>query len=327
MRKDIIIWSLGLEALAGNIKSIDAFQTAKAAGFEGVELALHEFGSGGDITVNLQKNAEGGLVGDGVETVILADNVHQAQRQTGLVSDCLSTGLYWGYSLSANDELTRRTALNIAKAQIQAAHDLSLKYILLVPGAVKVTFDPKSEKVPYQAVWERASKAIGEELEPLAKKLGVIIGLENVGNDFLLIPGEFKKFIDQFKSPYVRMYFDAANVVYNSRRPCVGDPAYWIGELGDRIAKVHIKDFLAGHPEKDINGLGCNIGEGIVPLERTISALKKIGYEGSIAAEVMLFGQQALWTPDVPTKASAAMNKLLGGKYLTEAKYQPQQAQ
>ena len=325
--KQIIIWSLGEEALDGKIDSMDAFETAKKAGFGGVELALHEGDGdtvGSDIHVVLDKGPRGGLKSSEVRKVVNTAAITDAWDVTDIGSDCLSTGLYWGYSLSANRKVVRDTAINIAKAQIEIASQLGMKYVLMVPGAVKVTFDPSSEEVSYKRVWSRASKAIGEELEPLAKKLGITICLENVGNDFLLKPGEFRKFVKQFDSPHVRMYFDMANVLYNSKGSKLGDPVYWVNELADIIARVHIKDYMRDrYGLKEIDGLGCYLGKGDVPLERTIDALKENGYDGSVTAEIMLFGKPKLWTEKVPSRTSVAMNKALGGVYTEHEKYKP----
>jgi sugar phosphate isomerase/epimerase len=54
-----------------------------------------------------------------------------------------------------------------------------------------------------------------------------------------------------------------------------------IQELGDRVWHVHLKDVLAlGEPHET-----CRWGEGIVPIERCIQALRANGYAGAITIE------------------------------------------
>ena len=69
---------------------------------------------------------------------------------------------------------------------------------------------------------------------PLAQELKVVIAVEEVWNKFLLSPLEFANYVDSFKSPWVRAYFDIGNVVIS------GYPQDWIRTLGKRIVKLHI---------------------------------------------------------------------------------------
>jgi sugar phosphate isomerase/epimerase len=314
--KGIIDWSLGEEALGGNLGKREACEVAKKAGFDAVELTMGVGEGAKDIAIIVN--------GTDVEKRVNVEGIRAAMIDTGMAANCLSTGAYWGFPISSRDYTTHLAGINIAKAQIEIAQELGLQYILLVPGAARVTFDDSVPQVLYTDVWKRATDAIGQELEPLARKSGVVICVENVGNEFLFSPYEMAGFIDQFMSPHVKVYFDPANVVFNTTDPKL-DPVVWATTLGDRIARVHLKDFYWAAGTREIAGLGCNIGEGTVDLASTISALKAIGYKGDYTAEIMLFGQPKLWTPEVPVVASKAMNQLLGGKYQEEQRYQPQE--
>ena len=48
---------------------------------------------------------------------------------------------------------------------------------------------------------------------------------------------EAANYVDQFKSPYVKFYFDCGNILV------YGWPEQWINILGDRIGRIHIKEF------------------------------------------------------------------------------------
>jgi sugar phosphate isomerase/epimerase len=59
------------------------------------------------------------------------------------------------------------------------------------------------------------------------------------------------------------------------------DAARAIEELGARVWHVHLKDVLAvGEPHET-----CRWGEGIVPIDECVEALKRIGYDGVVAVE------------------------------------------
>ena len=61
--------------------------------------------------------------------------------------------------------------------------------------------------------------------------------MEEVWNKFLQSPLEMASYVDEFKSPWVKAYFDVGNVVI------YGYPQDWIRTLGKRIVKLHLKDF------------------------------------------------------------------------------------
>jgi sugar phosphate isomerase/epimerase len=59
------------------------------------------------------------------------------------------------------------------------------------------------------------------------------------------------------------------------------DAARAIEELGDRVWHVHLKDVLAPGEPHDT----CRWGQGVVPVEECVHALRRIGYDGGIAVE------------------------------------------
>ena len=59
------------------------------------------------------------------------------------------------------------------------------------------------------------------------------------------------------------------------------DAARAVEELGERVWHVHLKDVLAvGEPHET-----CRWGEGVVPIEECVEALKRIGYRGAFVVE------------------------------------------
>ena len=135
--------------------------------------------------------------------------------------------------------------------------------VLLVPGVV-------SEEVPYDACWERSTECI-KKLVPVAEKLKVKICLENVWNNFLLSPIEACSYIDQFKSPYVRFYFDCGNILV------YGWPEQWIPILGKRIGRIHIKEFSREIADREgrWNGFNVKLTEGNVNWAKVMEQIRK----------------------------------------------------
>jgi hexulose-6-phosphate isomerase len=143
-----------------------------------------------------------------------------------------------------------------------------------VPGVVNA-------ETSYRDAYSRSRISIAK-LIPLAEELKVIIALEEVWNKFLLSPIEFANYLDQFRTPWVRAYFDVGNV------QLYGYPADWIRTLGKRIVKLHIKDFSFRHePGKDKTvAEWMPLLEGDIDWPAIYSALKDIGYHGTATTEL-----------------------------------------
>jgi hexulose-6-phosphate isomerase len=137
-----------------------------------------------------------------------------------------------------------------------------------VPGGV-------DDHVTYTQNYERTQEEIKKAV-PLAEKLGVVMAIENVWNNFLLSPMEAARYVDEFKSPAVGWHFDVGNVLY------IGWPEQWIRILGNRIQKIHIKEFS----RKKMNEQGLRKGFNVEYLAgdnnwpAVMKALDRIGYKG-----------------------------------------------
>lgn len=186
----------------------------------------------------------------------------------------LSSGLYWTYPPTSDDPAVRQKAREIGGRQLELAAALGAGAVLIVPGLVgRATGGPA---VRYDTAYERAKEFIAD-LAPTAESVGVDIGVENVWNKFLLSPLEMRDFVDATSSPRVGVYFDVGNILL------LGYPEHWIEILGPRIRRIHLKDFLRS---RSVPGQFCDIGTGDVDWEAVGAALKSIGYEGPLTAEV-----------------------------------------
>jgi len=204
-------------------------------------------------------------------------SVRALADKCGIELSGLATGLYWGANAASADPATREKAARILQKQIECAAALGIDAILVVPGAVGVDFIPGCEVVPYHLAYERAKDFIRTAL-PAAEKARVAIGVENVWNKFLLSPLEMKAFIDGFGNEWVGSYLDVGNTL------ATGYPEHWIAVLGNRIRRVHFKDYRRAVGTAD--GF-CDLLSGDVNWPAVMAALKAAGYQGWVAAEMI----------------------------------------
>ncbi|MHC4887720.1 MAG: sugar phosphate isomerase/epimerase family protein [Planctomycetota bacterium] len=244
-----------------------------------IETALEEaakMGLGG-----LELTFGAGHFGPGI-TEKRCKEIRAAARKLGLKIETLATGFYWGCSLSSPRVSERKKAIAFTKEYLQVAKWVGAKTILVVPGAVAVPFDPSRPVVPYEDAWKNATQSLRACL-PLAKKLGVNLGVENVWNWFLTDHVSVKTFVDKFNTSRIGVYFDVANCMIN------GYPEHWITLLGKRIKAVHIKNFNRDDCGGNLHGFGDDLLKGDADFGAIEKALKKIKYTGPLTAEMIPF--------------------------------------
>lgn len=277
MKKGISIWSFPNDTLKNN------FELAKKAGFDGVEVALDGAGE-----VSLEST----------ESDLLKVK-HQAE-DSGIQLYSVASGLYWDYWLNDDDASMRNKAKDIVKKHLECAATLGCESILVVPGSVNAEFAAPGKVVDYAAAYERSLEAL-MELKEYAEQYQVEIGLENVWNKFLVSPLEMRDFIDKIGSKYVGSYFDVGNVLFN------GYPDQWIRILGDRIKKVHFKDYRV-----EAGGLHgfVDLLAGDINYPAVMDALKSVGYDGWVSAEMI--PNYKYYTETIIYNTSNAMDRILG---------------
>ncbi len=255
MKKSISIWSF-----YGDWDLKEKMQLAKDAGFEGFEIDVS-----GDGPINLDTSE------------VELDQIAETAAEVGITLSGLATGMYWEFNPASAALETQSKAREVLAKQIHVASHLKIDTILVVPGSVGADFIPGGEVVPYEKAWERGTAFIQQAI-PLAEELGVNIGIENVWNKFLLSPMEMKVFIDQFNTPHVGSYFDAGNVL------ATGYPEQWIPILGERIKRVHFKDYRRA--VGSVDGF-CDLLSGDIDWPAVMAALRTLGYDGWVAAEMI----------------------------------------
>ncbi|MBS3771051.1 MAG: sugar phosphate isomerase/epimerase family protein [Bacteroidales bacterium] len=212
---------------------------------------------------------------DGIEVSSHLDRkeVLKACEATKLKIPSVCGSKHWDLPLSSPDAAIRRKGRDALKVTLEDASTYGADTILLVPGVV-------DETTSYEECWYRTIEEI-KKVIPLAEKLNVTIAIENVWNNFLLSPIEARYYLDQFSSPYVKFYFDCGNILM------YGWPEQWINILGQRIAKVHIKEFSREKADNEGRWAGFEVAlrEGDVNWAAVMKALDNIGYKDWMTLE------------------------------------------
>jgi L-ribulose-5-phosphate 3-epimerase len=205
-----------------------------------------------------------------------ADEIKKASESARLPIHSVMNMVHWKYPLSSADPSVVAESVKGMETSLRNAHFWGAETVLLVPAVV-------NPQTTYQDAWTRSQQQI-RKLIPMAEELKVIIAIEEVWNKFLLSPLEYAKYIDDFKSPWVRSYFDVGNVVLT------GYPQDWIRIVGPRIAKLHIKDFRFRKMQAEF----VPLRDGDIDWPEVHKALGEIGYHGTATVELEGGGESYL---------------------------------
>ncbi len=238
--------SLVISMLPRNLSYFDRFKLAQEVGFDAIEAQT-------------------------ADDPKVAAEIKEASDKTGMKIHSVMNMAHWRFPLSSpNPEDVNKSVAGM-ETSLRNAKLWGAETVLLVPAVV-------SASVGYKDAYARSQKVIRERILPLASDLKIIVAIEEVWNKFLLSPMEFAAYVDSFSSPWVRAYFDVGNVLL------YGFPQDWIRTLGNRIVRVHIKDFQMDG--KNSKFAWKNIGEGDVDWPEVRKALGEIGYNGFVTCEI-----------------------------------------
>ena len=249
MIKSISFWSFPADMTVEQ-----RMRTAKDLGYQAIELTLE---------------AEGEICPTSSPDDI--KRIKDLANSIGIQTPTFATGLGWAHPAVGACDACGAKGLEMVSKELEFAEILGASTVLVVPCTVTPEF-------PYDLAYERTVKVFSGPIADEAAQRGVNIGLEYVWNKFLLSPLEFRSIIDEINKPYVGAYFDVGNVLI------AGFPEQWIKILGQRIKAVHFKDFKCDIGT--INGF-IDLLEGDVAWDSVMAALKEIGYDGAVTAEMM----------------------------------------
>ena len=215
-----------------------------------------------------------------------AAKIKNAADKAGLRIHSVMNQAHWSYPLSSPNPQEVATSMLGMQASLQQAKFYGADAVLLVPAVVR-------DDTTYEQAWVRSQEQI-RALIPLAERVDVIIAIEEVWNKFLLTARDFVQYIDEFEHPLIQGYVDVGNMVH------YGVPQHWIRQVGKRIVKVHLKDYVRRTRQF------VNLGDGDINWEEVRKAFADVGYTGTATVELKA-GDRA-YLEDV----SRRVNRLLG---------------
>jgi len=197
-----------------------------------------------------------------------AEALKKAADAAGIRIDSTMNPVLWKAPLSSADPALIAKGLEDMRTSLHNAKLWGAEAVLFVPAVV-------NPQTSYREAWSRSQRQI-RKLLPLAEEVKVVIAIEDVWNKFLLSPLETARYIDEFRSPWVKSWFDVGNVAM------YGYPQDWIHTLGKRIARLHLKDFKVTHKCYE----WVNLGDGEIMWPAVREALVDIGYSGPAICEL-----------------------------------------
>jgi len=258
MKKSINLWAFPYPQ---RMNLEECLQLAKDAGFDGIELNY-------DLENDLSPKS--------------GQKEYQAIRKMadkiGIQISGLCSFLFWPYPLTSNDPDKRARGIDLAGKIAQAAHDLGVKNVLVVPGAVHIPWRTDHEPVPNDVCDRRAKEAVGKLL-PQAEKLGLSLNMENIFfNGYLMSPMEMNEFVDSFSNEHVQVHFDTGNISMFQHAE------HWVPILGKRTKNIHFKEFTKKGTDYSLETFRPLL-DGTTNWPAVMEALEQAGYDGFVTFE------------------------------------------
>jgi sugar phosphate isomerase/epimerase len=145
-------------------------------------------------------------------------------------------------------------------------------------GAPNITTEPGGRLTPDQT-WDSAAKIFYDELMPcieVAESVGVTLLIEPEPDLMIERFGEYLRFMERIKSPYVGLNFDIGHAY------CVGeDPQDWIEKMAPHTRHYHFEDIAPTRVHKHLIP-----GRGAIDFAATLKAIQRTGYNGWITVEL-----------------------------------------
>lgn len=203
-----------------------------------------------------------------------------AQRIRGQLQECsLSMAAVSGTCNLIHPDAARREA-DLANLQslVRACGQLGTGVVTLCTG----TRDPvdmwrRHPDNDSAAAWRELVSSL-ERLLPVAQECRVVLGVEPEPANVVASAPTARKLLDEMKSPWLRIVFDAANLLQPHPAPAheriLREAA---GLLGPEIVLAHAKDLAPGPPVRPVPA-----GRGIVDYGLYLSLLEQAGFDGPL---------------------------------------------
>lgn len=236
------------QIILGKYSLDQVIELCRTAGYDIIELVFRE---GNDPDINITD-----------EELV---HLNQRFKEQGIeVTSLLGNYADQGNFLDPDPAAQEKRMKSLVRT-IEIAGALGVGAVLLHPGQLSV-------EASYSKIWDSFLGHM-RDVAPIAAKHRVAVAIENVWNKFLLSPREMRLFLDEVGSEWVGCYLDTANMM------AYGFPEQWIDELGERIKRVHFKDFR----QKEHRFVPLQDGDTDWP--RIMEKLRKINYNAGVIHE------------------------------------------
>jgi hexulose-6-phosphate isomerase len=285
MKKSINLWAFPYPERM-NLR--ECLQLAKDAGFDGIELNY-------DLDNDLSPKA-------GTKEFVA---IRKMADQIGIEISGLCSFLFWPYPLTSNDPAKRARGLELAGKIAQAASDMRVENVLVVPGAVHIPWRTDHEPVRNDVCEQRAKEAVAQ-LARTADKQKVYLNMENIFfNGFLMTPMEMNAFVDHFQHERVRVHFDTGNIAMFQHAE------HWVPVLGRRIRNIHLKEFTKKGTDFSLEAFRPLL-DGTTNWPALLDELDRINYRGFLTFEY--FHPYTHYPEALIWQTSDSLDRILGRK-------------
>ncbi len=168
---------------------------------------------------------------------------------------------------------TRRRARKVMTRGLEVSHDLGVP-VIQIAGYYAFYEEPNPEA-------ERWYTQMLADAVPLAARLGVVMGIENVDGDDVTSISKAMEFVRAVDSPYLQVYPDLGNIAEQGL-----DPAVELAAGAGHMVAMHAKDVRRGEPRR------IEMGAGIVDWPTSFALLANQHWTGRLMIE--------MWNDDAP---------------------------
>jgi len=257
-KKSINLWAF---PYPDRMSLAECMQLAKDAGFDGIEL---NYDLENDLSPKASRKELAGI--------------RQMADRIGIEISGLCSFLFWPYPLSSLDASKRSRGIELAGLMADAAGQLGVQNLLVVPGAVHIPWRDDHEPVPNDVCEKLARQAVGSLIKG-AEKNRVFLNLENIFfNGFLMTPMEMNDFVDGFGSEHVQVHFDTGNISMFQHAE------HWVPILGQRTRNIHFKEYTKKGTDYSLETFRPLL-DGTTDWPAVMDALDELNYDGYVTFE------------------------------------------
>lgn len=200
-------------------------------------------------------------------------SVRSAAEHEGAAIGGICLSLHRRIGPGSADPEVRRHAGEVMARGLEVAHDLGVG-LVQIAGYYCYYEEPNPDAEKYYA--QMLADAV-----PLASRLGVTMGIENVDGTDVVSITKAMQFISEIDSPYLQVYPDLGNIAEQGL-----DPVTELNAGKGHMVAMHAKDVRRGEPRR------VDMGSGIVDWDLSFRLLADQQWSGRLMIE--------MWNDEAP---------------------------